>query len=148
MNHQHMREIIDRILSSCALFGVLSLVFLIILCSLPSLEESHSSIGSRLKSARLSAPQTDQRFLSLLLRSPLLLESRLLLLLSSAAPSFSSVRSFAISSASCMAASSASGVSSIVSRDEMEGERDRREVGVDGILEAELKEYPGYGSLA
>ena len=46
------------------------------------------------------------------------------------------------------AASSASGVSSIVSSEEIEGDRERKEVGVDGILEADEKEYPGYGSFA
>lgn len=46
-----------------------------------------------------------------------------------------------------MAASSASGVSSIVSNELMDGDRERIEVGVLGILEAELKEYVGYGSL-
>lgn len=97
-------------------------------------------MGSRLKSARLSAPQTDHRFLSLLLLSPPPLASRLPLRLNSAVPSLSSPRSFAISSASCIAASSASGVSSMVSREEMDGDRDRNEVGVDGMLEAELKE--------
>lgn len=97
-------------------------------------------MGSRLKSARLSAPQTDHRFLSLLLLSPPPLASRLPLLLNSAVPSLSSLRSFAISSASCIAASSASGVSSIVSSEEIDGDRDRNEVGVDGILEAVLNE--------
>jgi hypothetical protein len=47
-----------------------------------------------------------------------------------------------------MAASSASGVSSIVSSELMEGDRDRIDVGVLGKLEAELKEYKGYGSFA
>ena len=46
-----------------------------------------------------------------------------------------------------MAASSASGVSSIVSRELIDGDRDRIEVGVLGILDAELNEYIGYGSL-
>ena len=108
-------------------------------CSL-GLMSCYSSIGSRLKSARLSAPQTDHRFLSLLLLSPPPLASRLPLLLNSAVPSLSSVRSLAISSASSIAASSASGVSSMVSREEIEGDRDRNEVGVDGMLEAELNE--------
>jgi VIT1/CCC1 family predicted Fe2+/Mn2+ transporter len=47
-----------------------------------------------------------------------------------------------------MATSSASGVSSIVSNELIDGERERNEVGVLGTLEAELNEYPGYGSLA
>ena len=46
-----------------------------------------------------------------------------------------------------MAASSASGMSSIVSRELIDGDRDRIDVGVLGIDDAELKEYMGYGSL-
>jgi hypothetical protein len=45
-----------------------------------------------------------------------------------------------------MAASSASGASSIVSSELMDGDRDRTEVGVLGMLEAELRLYIGYGS--
>jgi hypothetical protein len=41
------------------------------------------------------------------------------------------------------AASSASGVSSIVSRELMDGDRDRSDVGVLGTLDAELNEYMG-----
>ena len=115
-------------------------VFASLLIRSLGLMSSYSSIGSRLKSARLSAPQTDHRFLSLLLLSPPPLASRLPLLLNSAVPSLSSARSLAISSASSIAASSASGVSSMVSREEIEGDRDRNEVGVDGMLEAELNE--------
>lgn len=46
-----------------------------------------------------------------------------------------------------MAASSASGISSIVSRELIDGDLDRIDVGVLGIEDAELKEYIGYGSL-
>lgn len=121
---------------------VLRLAFLSCLARVGSIRARahHSSIGSREKSALLSAPHTDHRFRSLLLLNPPLRRSRLLLRLISAAPSCSSALSFAISSASCIAASSASGVSSIVSSDDMEGDRERNEVGVLGILEAELKE--------
>jgi len=45
-----------------------------------------------------------------------------------------------------MAASSASGASSMVSSELMDGDRERSEVGVLGMLEAELREYIGYGS--
>jgi hypothetical protein len=99
----------------------------------------HSSIGSSEKSARLSAPQTDHRFLSLLLRNPFALISSELLLRGSDPPSLSSPFCFD-SSSSIKAASSASGVSSIVSNELMDGDRDRIDVGVLGILDAELNE--------
>jgi hypothetical protein len=99
----------------------------------------HSSIGSNEKSALLSAPQTDHRFRSLLLRSPFALISNELRLLSSAPPSLSSPFCFA-SSSSIKAASSASGVSSIVSNELIDGDLDRVDVGVLGMLDAELNE--------
>ena len=139
MNAYHIPKRIDCILSKRVLVCCV-LHFRLVSNRSPDLKWDHSSMGSRLKSARLSAPQTDHRFLSLLLLSPPPLASRLPLRLNSAVPSLSSPRSFAISSASCIAASSASGVSSMVSREEMDGDRDRNEVGVDGMLEAELKE--------
>ena len=95
----------------------------------------YSSIGSSEKSARLSAPQTDHRFLSFFDPKP---PDDLLLLSTSSNPA--TVRSFASSSASILAASSASGVSGIVSRELIDGERDRKDVGVLGTLDAELKE--------
>lgn len=101
----------------------------------------HSSMGSREKSALLSAPQTDHRFLSLLLRKLLPRTSKEDLL-----GSPSSARGLP-SSSSSMAASSASGISSIVSSELIDGDRDRIDVGVLGIEDAELKEYMGYGSL-
>ncbi|KAL8797241.1 MAG: hypothetical protein Q9182_007225 [Xanthomendoza sp. 2 TL-2023] len=45
------------------------------------------------------------------------------------------------------ASSSASGLSSMVSREEMLGERDRKDVGVEGMLEEEKLELEGKGSL-
>ena len=95
----------------------------------------YSSIGSSEKSARLSAPQTDHRFLSFFDPKP---PDDLLLLSTSSNPA--AARSFASSSASILAASSASGVSGIVSRELIDGERDGKDVGVLGILDAELKE--------
>jgi hypothetical protein len=95
----------------------------------------YSSIGSSEKSARLSAPQTDHRFLSFFVPNP---PDDLLLLSISSKPA--AVRSLASSSASILAASSASGVSGIVSSELIDGERDRKDVGVLGILDAELKE--------
>jgi len=95
----------------------------------------YSSIGSSEKSARLSAPQTDHLFRSFFVPK---LPDGLLLLSTSSKPA--AVRKFASSSASSRAASSASGVSGMVSRELMEGERDRSEVGVLGMLEAALKE--------
>jgi hypothetical protein len=139
MKAYRMPKIIDCILSNCVLLCSV-LAFHLILTRCRVCELNYSSMGSRLKSARLSAPQTDHRFLSLLLLSPPPLTSRLPLLFISTVPSLSSPRSFAISSASCIAASSASGVSSIVSREEIDGDRDRIDVGVDGMLEAVLKE--------
>ena len=104
----------------------------------------YSSIGSKEKSARLSAPQTDHRFLSLLLLKLLpRISSELLLRKSPNSPS--SPLSFA-SVSSSLAASSASGVSSIVSRELIEGDLDLKDVGVLGMLDAELNEYIGYGS--
>lgn len=46
-----------------------------------------------------------------------------------------------------MAASSASGISGIVSSEDMLGLRDRRLVGVDGTDDVEEVEYPGKASL-
>ena len=46
-----------------------------------------------------------------------------------------------------MAAASASGISGMVSREEMLGLRERMLEGVDGIDEPDENEYPGYGSL-
>jgi hypothetical protein len=46
-----------------------------------------------------------------------------------------------------MAASSASGISGIVSREDMLGLRDRRLVGVDGTDDVDEVEYPGKASL-
>ena len=92
----------------------------------------YSSIGSKEKSALLSAPQTDQRLRSFFAPNPAV---RLLLSTSS---SPATVFSFASSSASIRAASSASGVSGIVSRELMDGDRERNDVGVLGMLEAEL----------
>jgi hypothetical protein len=93
----------------------------------------YSSIGSSEKSVRLSAPQTDHRFLSFLVPNP---AEDLLLLSTSSSPA--AERRFASSSASILAASSASGVSGIVSRELIDGERDLKDVGVLGILDAEL----------
>ena len=45
------------------------------------------------------------------------------------------------------ASTSASGISSIVSRDEILGDRERKDVGVDGMLEEEKLELEGKGSL-
>lgn len=107
----------------------------------------YSSITSNEKSALLSAPQTDHRFLSLLLRSVLPLDSsELLRLVSPVSASPVSALYFASSSAACAAACSASGVSSIVSKELIDGDRDLNELGVLGILDAELNEV-GYGSL-
>ena len=105
---------------------------------------NHSSIGSNEKSALLSAPHTDQRFLSLLLLRLLARISSELLRLDSPA-SLSSPFTLA-SSSSSIAASSASGASSMVSSELIDGDRDRSDVGVLGTLEAELIEYIGYGS--
>jgi len=98
-------------------------------------------MGSSEKSALLSAPQTDHLFLSLLLRRLLARSSRELFLRDSLV-SLSSPFDLP-SSSSMRAASSASGVSSIVSRELMDGDRDRSDVGVLGTLDAELNEYMG-----
>jgi len=105
---------------------------------------THSSIGSNEKSARLSAPHTDQRFLSLLLLRLLARNSSELRRRESPA-SPSSPFNLA-STSSIVAASSASGASSIVSNELIDGDRDRSDVGVLGMLDAELNEYMGYGS--
>jgi len=107
----------------------------------------YSSIGSNEKSALLSAPHTDHRLRSLLLLRLFPRRSNELRLRNSLAPSPSSLFCFA-SSSSNMAASSASGVSSIVSKELIEGDRDRNDVGVLGMLDAELKEDAGYRSYA
>lgn len=98
---------------------------------------NHSSMGSKEKSALLSAPQTDHRFLSLLLLK--------LLPRSSKEGRFGSPSSPLClpSSSSSMAASSASGMSSIVSRELIDGDLDLIDVGVLGIEDAELNEYIG-----
>lgn len=108
---------------------------------LVSFDAVYSSIGSRLKSALLSAPHTDHLFLSLLLLRLLPLPSRLLLRLvspDSLPLSFVSALYFESSSAAIIAASSASGESSIVSSELMDGDLDLNELGVLGILLAEL----------
>jgi hypothetical protein len=46
-----------------------------------------------------------------------------------------------------MAAASASGMSGIVSKEEILGLRERMLVGVEGMDEPDEKEYAGYGSL-
>jgi hypothetical protein len=101
----------------------------------------YSSIGSNEKSALLSAPQTDHLFRSLLLLR-LVPRGSIELRLFDSIVSPSSTFSLPTSSSS-KAASSASGVSSMVSSELMDGDRDRKEVGVLGILEAELSEYAG-----
>ena len=101
----------------------------------------YSSIGSKEKSALLSAPQTDHLFRSLLLLR-LFPRGSIELRLFDSIVSPSSPFSLPTSSSS-KAASSASGVSSMVSSELMDGDRDRKDVGVLGILEAELSEYAG-----
>ena len=106
--------------------------------------QSYSSMTSKLKSALLSAPQTLHLFLFSLLVPNALLISRLDLRLgadpsesSPSEPSPLPIARLALSSSSNLSASiSASGLSSIVSRELIDGERDRRLVGVDGMLEA------------
>jgi hypothetical protein len=93
----------------------------------------HSSIGSSEKSALRSAPHTDHLFRSFFEPNPGLLFVSL-----SSSPA--AARSFAISSASSIAASSASGVSGIVSRELIDGDRERSEVGVLGMLDADPNE--------
>lgn len=101
----------------------------------------HSSIGSNEKSALLSAPHTDHRLrFSLLLNPPDLNSSDRLR--ESIDNSESSLFNF-ISSASNLAASSASGISSMVSSELIDGDRDRSDVGVLGMLEVEPNEYVG-----
>ena len=107
----------------------------------------HSSIGSSEKSARRTTPQTDHRFRSLLHLRPLTRSSSELRLRDSEPPPSLSSAFCRASSSSIMAACSASGISSMVSSELIEGDRDRTEVGVLGILEAEPKEYVGYGSF-
>lgn len=117
---------------------------------LPSMQAfTHSSIGSSEKSARRSAPQTDHRFLSLLLLRALPLISREPRRLNSAeSASPISALYFASSSAARRAASSASGVSSMVSSELIDGDLDLKELGVLGMLEAEPKlNELEYGSL-
>lgn len=119
-------------------------------CKLPSswtlishlLQSSH--MVSRSRSCLRSAPQTDH-LLGLLLApnpNPLIsIELRLLnspASLTSLSSPFTIALSLAYSSASSRAASSASGVSGMVSRELIEGERDRKDVGVLGMLEIEL----------
>lgn len=95
-----------------------------------------SHIVSRSRSCRRSAPQTLHLFLESLLPKPRLRPrpsgtSRLDLRPSPPSSRSAAALSFRIRSAS-MASSSASGLSSIVSSEEMEGLRERIEVGVDG----------------
>lgn len=103
--------------------------------SMQNLALPYSAMTSREKSALLSAPQTDQRLRSLLLRRLLpRISSELLLLMSEPSPS----SDFLMSSSSSIACSSASGESSMVSRELIDGDRERIDVGVLGMLEAEL----------
>lgn len=97
----------------------------------------HSSIGSNEKSALLSAPHTDHRFLSLLLRKAAPLNSTELRR-DPPDDSASSALYFASSWAAICAASSASGMSSMVSSELIDGDRDLNEEGVLGILDAKL----------
>lgn len=124
-----------------------------------------SQIVSRSRSCRRSAPQTLQRFLLSPLPPPYvekldfevpsefeelgtssvprLLDTSLL----AVASAFSAAAfSFAILSSSISSAS-ASGISGMVSREDMLGLRERKLVGVDGIEEVELREDDGYDSL-
>lgn len=112
---------------------------------LSTLSSQSSQIVSRSKSALLSPPHTDQRFLS---RLPPLLNPKPLGtsrlprrrgLSSGSSPrsarSALSAASFNLSMRSAsIAMLSKSGSSSIVSSDVIEGDRDRCEVGVEGML--------------
>ena len=98
----------------------------------------HSSMTSSEKSPRLSAPQTDHLFRFSLPANRISSE----LLRFESLPSASSfsppaARCLRYSSSSNRAASSASGVSGMVSRELMEGERERNDVGVLGIEETD-----------
>lgn len=103
---------------------------------------------SRSRSPRLSAPQTLHLFRESLLPKPKVRPrsgtSRLERLKSPPSSRSAAALSFAILSAS-IASSSASGLSSIVSSEEMEGLRERIDVGVDGTDEEASDE--GYCSL-
>lgn len=108
-----------------------------------------SQIVSKSRSWRRSAPQTLHR-----LRPPRMLPNELdgvdvsevprrrLLLLAASAASAAAFSS-AMRSSSSTASASASGMSGIVSRDEMLGLRDRRLVGVEGTDEVEEAEWLG-----
>ena len=88
-----------------------------------------SQIVSKSRSPLRSAPQTLHLF-RLSFITPPKLDLRLTPSSASASPSLSAA---AFNLARFSASSSASGESGMVSRDEMLGERDRKEVGVDGM---------------
>jgi hypothetical protein len=103
------------------------------------LAHQSSHIVSRFKSLLFSAPHTLHLFLLSLLPNPeLALDpnvSKLPLLMPlPSTPPFAAARNRSILSAS-IAASSASGESGIVSSEEMDGERERADVGVEGTEE-------------
>jgi len=116
-------------------------------CTCSSYAQS-SQMVSRSRSPRLSAPQTLHLFLESLLPKPKVRPrsgtSKLERLWSPPSSRSAAAFNLAIRSAS-MASSSASGLSSMVSRDDMDGLRERIEVGVDGTDEEASED--GYCSL-
>ena len=110
-----------------------------------SLKHSQSSqIVSKSKSPRLSAPQTLHLFLLSRMTPPLPKTSELALLRMPSSPSESlSLSAAAFSLAMFSASISASGESGMVSREEMLGERERKDVGVDGMDDDEKEEFEG-----
>lgn len=101
----------------------------------------YSSMTSNEKSALRSAPQTDHLFRSLLLRKVVALDSKELLRFESIfSDSPISARYLRSSSAAIRAASSASGVSSMVSNELIDGDRDLNELGVLGMLDTDPNE--------
>ena len=110
-------------------------------------ETQSSQMVSRSKSPLLSAPQTLHLFLLSLLPIPIPRRLPPTSSISGDSLSASSWSAAAFKRAIFSASSSASGLSSMVSRDEILGERERKEVGVEGMLEEEKLELDGKGSL-
>ena len=104
-----------------------------------------SQIVSRSRSPRLSAPQTLHLFLLSRIVPPLANASEVALLRTPSSPSESiSLSAAAFSLAIFSASSSASGESGIVSSEDMLGERERKDVGVDGMDDdEEYEEFEG-----
>lgn len=103
-----------------------------------------SQIVSKSRSPRLSAPHTLHLFLLSRIAPPLTNTSEVPLLRTPSSPSESiSLSAAAFSLAMFSASSSASGESGMVSSEDMLGERERNDVGVDGMDDDEYEEFEG-----